>query len=184
VITGFARSRSNEVEITVHADAIRIGSLFGEPAAGAAGLCQAIARGGIPCETSDAIGRDLWAKLLYNCALNPLGALLGVPYGELGRRPACRELVGAVVREVFAAMRAAGQRTHWDDAEGYLDELHARLLPATGEHESSMLQDLRDGRRTEIDALAGAVVELCERHGLDAPVNRALRDLVRAIERG
>lgn len=182
VITGFVRPRPNEVEVTVHADAIRVGSLFGEPACGAADLCRTVAAGGIPCEPSDTIGRDLWAKLLYNGALNPLGALLRVPYGELGRRPTSRAVMDAVVREIFAVMTAAGWSTHWPDADAFLAELYDRLLPATAEHESSMLQDLREGRRTEIDALSGAVVELAARHGVDARCNLALRDLVRAIE--
>jgi 2-dehydropantoate 2-reductase len=182
VITGFALRSAHEVEVTVHADAIRVGSLFGEPAERAADLCRAIARGGIPCEPSAAIERDLWAKLLYNGALNPLGALLGVPYGELGRRPETRAVMETVVREIFAVMTASGHGTHWPDPDAYLEEFYGRLLPTTALHESSMLRDLRAGRRTEIDAISGAVVALGEQHGVAAPCNRALCDLVRAIQ--
>jgi 2-dehydropantoate 2-reductase len=56
------------------------------------------------------------------------------------------------------------------------------LLPPTAAHESSMLQDLRAGRRTEVAALNGAVVELAGVCGLDVPVNRALLQLIRARE--
>ena len=45
-----------------------------------------------------------------------------------------------------------------------------------------MLQDLRAGRRTEIDALSGAVVELGRSVGVEAPLNAALLALIRAIE--
>jgi 2-dehydropantoate 2-reductase len=59
------------------------------------------------------------------------------------------------------------------------------LLPPTAAHESSMLQDLRAGRRTEIDAITGEVVRLAEAHGVGVPVSRALLALVRfAEERG
>jgi 2-dehydropantoate 2-reductase len=182
VITGFRRSSPAHVEVTVHAEPIRIGSLFGAPASRVQPLADAIAAGGIPCETTDGIARDLWAKMLYNCALNPMGALLGVPYGELGARPASRRLIARIVEEVFGVLRAAGLATHWSDAAAYLDDFFRRILPLTAGHESSMLQDLRAGRRTEIEALSGAVSALGRRHGVSTPVNDVLAELVRAAE--
>ncbi len=182
VITGFRRPAPNEVEITVHAEAIRIGSLYGAPAAAVEPLCRAIDAGGVPCRVADAIEKDLWAKMLYNCALNPLGALLEVPYGALAGSEPARRILRAVVTEIFAVLEASGHRTHWDGAEAYLEEFYAEILPPTARHESSMLQDLRSGRRSEVDALNGAVVALGERHAVGTPVNQALVQLIRAIE--
>lgn len=184
VITGFRRVSPAHVEITVHAEPIRIGSLFGAPASRVLPLARAIAAGGIPCETTDAIARDLWAKMLYNCALNPLGALLGVPYGELGARPPTRRLIERIVGEVFDVLGAAGLATHWSDAKAYLEDFFGRILPLTAGHESSMLQDFRAKRPTEIDALCGAVSALGRRHGVSTPVNDVLAELVRAAEVG
>jgi len=182
VITGFRRRAPHAVEVTVHADPIRIGSLFGVDLDGLAPLCEAIARGGLPCEPSPTIARELWAKMLYNCALNPLGALLDVPYGVLAETTYTRELMDAVVREVFDVMRAAGYTTHWSSASAYLEVFYRELLPATKTHESSMLQDLRAGRATEVDSLCGAVVELAAKHRIPTPVNAALCALVHAGE--
>jgi 2-dehydropantoate 2-reductase len=182
VITGFRLLAPHHVDVTVHAEPVRIGSLFGGDAAEIAPLCAAIARGGIPCEPGHEIARDLWAKLLYNAALNPLGAILGASYGALGASPHTRGVMEALARESFAVMRAAGHETHWPSADAWLSDLYARLLPPTAAHESSMLQDLRAGRRTEIDAITGAVVELAARHGLDAPVSRSVLALVRFLE--
>ena len=182
VITGFRRPEPQHVEITVHAEPIRVGSLFGEPAERVRPLCDCVAAGGLPCEPTDRIAHDLWAKLLYNGVLNPLGAICDVRYGALAAHPATRETLGALAREIFAVMRAAGHATHWPDAAAYLEDFHARLLPPTAAHESSMLQDLRAGRRTEIDALTGAVVRLGEAHGIETPVNRTLLSLVRFLE--
>jgi 2-dehydropantoate 2-reductase len=186
VITGFQRRGAARVEVTVHAEPVRIGSLFAPEGRAHADeierLCRHISRGGLPCEPSPDIARDLLAKLLYNCALNPLGAILGVPYGTLGARPETRALIAAVVREVFAVLAAAGLSTHWAGPDDYLEDFYARLLPPTEGHESSMLQDLRAGRPTEIDALSGAVVALGETHAVATPVNGALRDLVHGLE--
>jgi 2-dehydropantoate 2-reductase len=182
VITGFRRPALHHVDVTVHAEPIRAGSLFGASADEVEPLCAAIARGGLPCEPSETIGEDIWAKLLYNAALNPLGAILGASYGALGASPHARGVLEALARETFAAMRAAGFRTHWPNVAAWLADFYARLLPPTAAHESSMLQDLRAGRRTEIDAITGAVVELAARHGVAAPVSGAVLVLVRFLE--
>ena len=182
VITGFHRHRPNEVEITVHADAIHVGSLFAADLSPMDPLCLAIREGGIPCETTGTIEQDLWAKMLYNCALNPLGAVLGVPYGVLAREPSTRTLMDRIVEEVFSVMAVAGYRTHWQQPGEFLDVFYGRLVPDTAEHESSMLQDLTAGKRTEIDALNGAVIRLAESHGLVVPYNDAVTNLIKFTE--
>lgn len=182
VITGFRRESPHRVEITVHADPILIGSLFGEDPGRLARFAAAIARGGIPAGTTSEIGAWLWAKALYNCALNPLGAILGVPYGALSEGPTTRRLMDQVVREIFLVMRACGETTRWPDADAYLTHFYEVLLPPTAQHESSMLQDVRAGRRTEIDALCGEVAGRGARAGVATPVNQALAELIHALE--
>ncbi|MEE8166981.1 MAG: ketopantoate reductase C-terminal domain-containing protein [Myxococcota bacterium] len=56
------------------------------------------------------------------------------------------------------------------------------MIPPTAAHESSMLQDLRAARQTEIEALCGAVERLAEKHGIQTPVVSALARLVRAAQ--
>lgn len=180
VTTGFRSGRPGEVEVTVHGDAVRMGSLFGASPERLAPLCEALWRGGLPSTPSPRMEAELWAKLLYNCALNPLAALLEVPYGALGEDPGARHVLEAVVAEVFAVMAAAGHATKWRSADDYLAFFFQELLPATRGHESSMLQDLRAGRPTEIDALNGAVVRLGREASVPTPVNAALATLVRS----
>ncbi len=182
VITGFRRPRPNEVEVTVHADAIHIGSLFSVDLAAVEPLCRAIQEGGIPCEKTDAIEKDLWAKMLYNCALNPLSAILGVPYGALAEETSTKMLMNRIVEEIFQVMTAVGYRTHWTRPSEFLDVFYAKLVPDTAGHASSMLQDVSAGKRTEIDALNGAVLRLAQQHGVDAPFNQAVYNLVQFVE--
>ena len=182
VITGFHRHRPHKVEITVHADSIHIGSLFGTDASLVENLCRAISAGGIPCETTDAIEKDLWAKMLYNCALNPLGAILGVPYGALAEHAATRQLMDRIVEEVFEVMVASGYKTHWQKVRDFLAVFYDRLVPDTAEHRSSMLQDITAGKRTEIDVLNGAVIRLANELGLQVPYNGAVYRLIRFLE--
>ena len=64
-------------------------------------------------------------------------------------------------------------------SQEYLNYLRTVQLPATANHHSSMLQDIRNGRETEIDFMNGQVVRLGERQGVDTPTNRMLVDLIR-----
>jgi 2-dehydropantoate 2-reductase len=146
-------------------------------------LAAAIAAGGIPCVSAPRLERDLWAKLLYNAGLNPLGALTDATYGALAERSETRQILDSVMDEVFSVMLAEGAETHWPDAETYRSHFYADLLPPTAAHESSMLQDIRAGRSTEIEALSGEVARRGEARGVPTPVCEALATLVRSIER-
>jgi 2-dehydropantoate 2-reductase len=182
VITGFTRRKPNEVEITVHADAIHIGSLFGGELTAVEQLAKAIAEGGIPSVTVPDIEKDIWAKMLYNCALNPLGAILDVPYGALAENPWSRDLMNHIIEEVFRVMTAAGYRTHWRSADGFMKVFYDRLVPDTASHKSSTLQDIAAGRKTEIDALTGAVLALADEHHVEIAFNCAIYALIKFVE--
>ena len=182
VITGFRRPEQNEVTITVHADSIHIGSLFNEDLTCIEDLCQSIDKGGIPCEATVNIEKDLWAKMLYNCALNPLGAILDVPYGVLAEHEPSRIIMKGIVEEVFEVIKAAGHETHWQSPEDFLEVFYRKLVPDTAKHKSSTLQDILAKKKTEIDALNGAVIKLAEKHGVHVPYNLAVYNIVKFIE--
>ncbi len=183
VITGFHRRSAHEVEITAHASPIALGSVFGHEIHSLESVAAQITAGGVPAETTPDMRGVLWGKMLYNCALNPLGALAGRRYGELTKDRTTRALVDEVIREIFQVLEAAGIPVAWPTAEAYLEVFHSELIPATAAHESSMLQDLRAGRPTEIEALCGAVERLGIGLNVQTPVVSALATLVRAAER-
>ena len=182
VITGFIRPQKNRVDVTVHAQPVHLGSLFGGDLECLEPLAKAFEEGGLPCAVTSHIARDLWAKMLYNCPLNALGALLEVPYGLLGKKESTREIMEGIVDEVFAVMRAMGYETHWKSEQDYLDEFYGKLLPSTYEHESSMLQDLRAGKVTEIEAINGVVVKEGTKRNIAVPYNILVSNLVRFLQ--
>jgi 2-dehydropantoate 2-reductase len=182
VITGFTRHKPNEVEITVHADAIHIGSLFDCPLAALEPLAKSITAGGIECIVVPDIEKDLWAKMLYNCALNPLGAILDVPYGALAQNQWSRDLMNRITEEVFGVLLAAGFRTHWQSADDFLKIFYEKLVPDTASHKSSTLQDIAAGRKTEIDALTGQVLLLADKYKIDVPCNLTIFSFIKFLE--
>ena len=119
--------------------------------------------------------------MLYNCALNPLGAILGVPYGALAEAASTKALMDRIVEEVFAVWSppATGRTGH--SRSSFSKSSTAGWSP-TPQHKSSMLQDITAGKRTEIDALNGAVIRLAQEHGIAVPYNLAVYNLVRFLE--
>ena len=172
VITGFSRSLPAKVDITVHADDIHVGFFDGGREEEITPLCNAISAGGVPCSFTSTIVEDIWAKMLYNCSLNSLGAIFEASYGELADNSSSRELLDLIIDECFAVMTAAGFKTHWQTAAAYRKVFYGTLIPATGDHYPSTLQDIRAGKKTEIDALNGSVVRLAAEVGTEAPYNR------------
>jgi 2-dehydropantoate 2-reductase len=183
VIFGAELVEPGRARVTVFADPVLIGS----PDAGdrirrdaAAAWATQLAAAGIPAEATDTLLAELWGKVLYNAALNPLGALLGVPYGDLAAHSDTRAVMDTVIEEAFAVARAEGVPLRWPDPAAYRAVFYGRLVPVTADHRSSMLQDIERGRPTEIDAINGEVAARGAARGVPAPVNATLTRLIRA----
>lgn len=182
VITGFSRPERNVSEVTVHTEPILLGSLQEADPAPLEKIAEAISSGGIPCEVSDRLSEYLWAKMLYNCALNPLGAILGVNYGRLTENEYSKSIMNSAIAEIFDVMDAAGYRTLWDSAEEYEEVFYSKLIPDTYNHYSSTYQDISMKNRTEIDTLNGKVIALGDKYGIGVEVNRMLYNIIKSIE--
>jgi 2-dehydropantoate 2-reductase len=146
-------------------------------------IASAFTQAGIPTEATHEIEQFIWGKVLYNCCLNPLSALLEVTYGELSEHPETRQIMTFVIEEIFAVAGAKGVVLAWGSPLEYQEILLGRLVPDTYAHHASMLQDVMRGNRTEIDALNGAIARLSEETGIPAPVNLMLTQLIKAKER-
>ena len=182
IIYGSEVIEKGRVRITVCADDVVLGDPAGKIDENfLKKLAQTFSDAGIPARYDPKVYEFLWAKIIYNCALNPLGALLGVNYGYLADNPSTRFLMDRIIDEVFEVLRAKGIRTFWDSAEEYRKVFYGDLIPPTREHFPSMLRDIRKGK-TEIDSLNGAVCKLGLKAGVDVPYNRAITELVKARE--
>lgn len=182
IIYGSEVIEKGRVRITVCADDVVLGDPAGKIDENfLKKLAQTFSDAGIPARYDPKVYEFLWAKIIYNCALNPLGALLGVNYGYLADNPSTRFLMDRIIDEVFEVLRAKGIRTFWDSAEEYRKVFYGDLIPPTREHFPSMLRDIRKGK-TEIDSLNGAVCKLGLEAGVDVAYNRAITELVKARE--
>lgn len=132
---------------------------------------------GFAVEITEVPGQRIWEKTAINAGINPLTALLGVPNGRLLEIREARQLMRDLVVE---AAKVAG-------TEGYrfsisLVELAEDICRNTSENISSMLQDVRAGKRTEIDAISGEVLQRALLASLPAPRTRVVWQLVKSLE--
>jgi 2-dehydropantoate 2-reductase len=139
-------------------------------------------RANIPCRISDNIEGELWTKLVWNCALNPVSALGRAKYGQIAESGDAWKVVETAVYEVLAVARAAN--IHPPGLEDPKAALAGALKIATqmAEARSSTAQDLNRGKRTEIDSLNGYVSRRGAELGVSTPVNQALYALVKLAE--
>ncbi len=118
---------------------------------------------------SDNIQRDLLMKLAINCAINPLTAVLGCNNGEL-ENPKNYPRFCAVCEEISTVLAASG----YTDIASSVFERALAVVRSTANNRSSMLQDVRAGKKTEIDYITGYLLAMAERQQVPAPHNTRL----------
>lgn len=138
-------------------------------------LCESLAACGLHAAWDTELKLRLWHKLVLNCAVNPITALLDIPNGALAEAGPARALVAAVCVEAAAVMRAEGLPA---DPRQLVEQV-VRLAHESGRNVSSMRADVRAARPTEIDFINGYLLARAAAHGLQAPCNRTLTELIR-----
>ncbi len=141
-------------------------------------VAQAMTSGGLPAVLDPQIREAIWSKAIFNAAMNPLCALTLRTPGFLGAHEESRAMIHAVVEEGVAAAHANGVMIEAQP----IHDLTEVSMTDHADHEASMLQDVKAGRRTEVDAINGAIVTAARSAGSAAPVTETLWRLVRLAE--
>lgn len=130
-----------------------------------------------PINSVDDIEYRLWLKLAVNSVINPLTALNHCRNGELLQL----ENIDAVISELCAELGLAAQAEHIAiDPAQMRDEIY-RVIHATAQNKSSMLQDIEAQRSTEIDFINGFIVERARAHVLPCTAHERLLQAVRSL---
>ena len=182
VITGFTRPERHVSEVTVYTEPILLGSLQKEDPKDLQEIADLITESGINCEITYEVDKYLWAKMLYNCTLNPLGAILDVTYGQLTENPYTLEIMNSIINEIFEVIKASPYETLWENSDDYKDIFYSKLVPDTYNHYSSTHQDIQRKIPTEIDSLNGKVIQLGEANNINVDTNKVIYNLIKSIE--
>jgi 2-dehydropantoate 2-reductase len=132
---------------------------------------------GLETEEASDIKRHVWEKSILNSALCSVCALTGQTMRGAMDFGFSRDLAVKVLEE---GLRVA-KRDGYDFGEDAVDRFTG-YLEKGGEHKPSMLVDVENGRRTEVDFLSGAIVRYGERYGVETSVNMVLTGLLKALE--
>jgi 2-dehydropantoate 2-reductase len=134
---------------------------------------------------------QIWSKLLVNSTFTGLSAVSGLRYGGVAEHPDGREAAYAIWTEGVTVGEAEGLTlaTVYHDVEPRLlverdDAALDRLMAIAGNTKPSMLQDLEQGRATEVDVVNGGVAERGRAHSIPTPFNDRVVELVHLMEDG
>lgn len=157
-----------------------IGRSDGQPDHRLDELAQVLLLSGFSVAITQDLQAAIWTKAILNAAINPVAALTRLRNGALAVHEPSLKVMTAAAREAYTIARKHGIKVARQD-------WRARLLTicqATASNINSMLQDVQQGRRTEIDALNGAITRIAEQHKAQVTVNRTLWYLVNTVEMG
>jgi 2-dehydropantoate 2-reductase len=153
---------------------------FGDIVTAAEVIAATLAEAGISVRTVPNALEAVWAKVAFNCVMNSLCSIASIPVSALARYDGFDQLAAAILDEVAAVARAEGVIV---DTAAALRVMRAQFDPsASGDHLASMLQDLMNGRPTEIAHLNGAIAARATARGIAAPVNATVSRLIGLLE--
>jgi len=123
----------------------------------------------------DDITSASWNKLAVNCVINPLTALYNCPNGELAA-------FGPQVRSICEEVATVMEREGFNTTANNLYEQAMQVIDSTANNISSMLQDIREQRHTEIDYITGYLVRRARINGIPVPINASLYEQIKRKE--
>ncbi|MBW2471662.1 MAG: 2-dehydropantoate 2-reductase [Deltaproteobacteria bacterium] len=140
-------------------------------------MCNMLNYGGIETVIVDNIMDYVWSKLLINAGINALTAIHRYPNGKLLESADIKDRLTAAVSEGAAVARTLGINLIGDPLAMTL-----AVCSKTAQNLSSMLQDVNNGRPTEIDSINGAIAAAGRKLDIPTPVNDALVHEIKEIE--
>jgi len=156
-----------------------IGELDGSESGRIKKIAAVLEDAGMETAVSGKVLGLVWDKLLINVGINALTGITQLHNGQLLDYPEIEELLEKAVSEGVAVAKAKGIALGFDNPVEHTKD----VCRATAANKSSMLQDILNGRKTEIDMMNGAIVCEGKAMGIETPVNLALTNIITFISR-
>lgn len=143
----------------------------------AVAISEALSSTGLLTRHTDSIVSMVWRKGILNACMNPVCAVTGLTMAQAMGDPIVFQIVDALAKECVKVARANEVNLGWDFYPGAIE-----YMRKAGDHKPSMLMDIENKRRTEIDYMNGKFIEYGIQAGIETPYNIMIRSLVKAIE--
>ncbi len=159
---------------------VRIGEMTGGETDRLAKVVEVWEGAGFTAKGYADIDQLIWEKFICNCTFSAPCAVTGLTVGAVMDHPDAWSVALGCAREADAVARAKGVALGFEDVDTYVRDFGSKIPGAR----PSMLLDHMAGRRSEIDAINGAVPVEGAKVGIPTPVNSTISSLVRAKESG
>ena len=133
-------------------------------------LTKSLLKSGLDINQQEIIWPSLWSKLVINCAINPFSAIYNCPNGEVRQQPLFIEKWPELKHELVNLIHEAGYPLSKEVLEARVFD----VMDKTKNNISSMLQDVRLNKRTEIEEINGFAYRFLASKGIEHQVNKFL----------
>jgi 2-dehydropantoate 2-reductase len=159
-----------------------IGELNGNVSERAEKVANIFRRAGFEIQVTDEVLKAIWSKLVYNSTnLAPM-SLLGFKVGEFAKHDGTRNLSAALLREAVQVANAQGIALDYEERWETICDGLDKAAASGSQGKASMLQDVENRRRTEIEVINGAIVDAGQRLGIPTPYNQAMVWLIKSLQ--
>lgn len=143
-------------------------------------IANVLTKAGFETKVSKDIDSIVWSKLIINVGINALTAITRLNNGALIEHEESRQIMRSAVQEAVKVVKRKRIKLSYDDPIQKVES----VCRATNANVSSMLQDVLNQKRTEIDFINGAIIRQAKAFNIPTPVNEVLMNLVKTIESG
>ena len=141
-------------------------------------IAKAFTECGFECVTEDNVQKQIWKKMFTNTAASSLTALFQVPLGFIHSNPDTDYLMRKLCGEAVEVANSLGLDFDLDEVVADVE----KVLINAPEGYTSIYADIRDGRRSEVDTISGAVVEAAREQGIAVPYHDMVVHCIHALE--
>ncbi len=163
--------------VFTHHGPTTLGELDGTRSERLNALVELLSSAGLDIAVSGDIHGKIWNKFILNCGVNALCAVSGMRSGEMARVPELYALQDRIIDEALAVAAAKGIVLPDKDIRTTVKKAAFYRF-----NKPSMLQHIEAGKKTEIDAINGALVREAKAVGIAVPYNEALVALLKGVE--
>ena len=145
-------------------DRVVIGELNGQVTSRITDLQKILELTGTQCTVSNDIFSDMWTKLIWNAAFNPLSVLTGKTSDKIVQDKELWEFLKNIMTEVRNVAVSLGLKIRPD----YIDYYYERSINLAG-FKTSMLQDFERGNPIELEGILGVVIRKAKQVNMPVP---------------
>ena len=141
-------------------------------------LSACFSKAGIKHKVSKHILERYWKKFMVNVALNQVCTANNLTFKELKKNPQLVEQMKNLLLEV----KILAEKENINEPEKLYNDTIKFLIDDFEDATPSMLQDMRAGRKTEVDIFAGEVIRLGKKHNIQTPENEKIYKFIKKLE--